>query len=136
MRLPVFLARRPAEPVDSDLVAFYERLLNATNRGVFRNGEWRLCDRSGWPDNQSCHSILTWAWVKEPERALVVVNYGDAPAQARVEVPWDDLGSGQWRLEDGLSGDVYHRDGNDMRDNGLYVDLAPWQSHLFQMSAL
>jgi hypothetical protein len=26
-RLPVFFGRRPAEPVDQDLVAFYERLL-------------------------------------------------------------------------------------------------------------
>jgi len=136
VKLPVFLARRPTEPVDIDLVAFYERLLNATRRGVFRNGEWRLCDRHGWPDNQSCHSILAWCWIKDQERALVVVNYGETPAQARVEVPWDDLRSRQWRLQDGLSGEVYDRDGNDVRDNGLFVDLAPWQTHLFQVSAL
>ena len=136
VKLPVFLARRPTEPVDIDLVAFYERLLNATRRGVFWNGEWRLCDRHGWPDNQSCHSILAWCWIKDQERALVVVNYGETPAQARVEVPWDDLRSRQWRLQDGLSGEVYDRDGNDMRDNGLFVDLAPWQTHLFQVSAL
>jgi hypothetical protein len=43
VRLPVFLSRRPAEPVDQDLVAFYERLLKETNRDVFRNGVWRLC---------------------------------------------------------------------------------------------
>ena len=42
VRLPVFLGRRPAEPVDQDLVAFYERLLKETNRDVFRNGVWRL----------------------------------------------------------------------------------------------
>ena len=75
MRLPVFLGRRPAEPVDHDLAAFYGRLLKATNRDLFRNGEWRLCERSGWPDNQSCQNILAWCWVKDDERALVVVNY-------------------------------------------------------------
>ena len=65
VRLPVFLGRRPAEPVDHDLAAFYGRLLKATNRDVFRNGEWRLCERSGWPDNQSCQNILAWCWVKD-----------------------------------------------------------------------
>ncbi len=34
VRLPVFLGRRPAEPVDHGLAAFYGRLLKATNRDV------------------------------------------------------------------------------------------------------
>ncbi len=32
VRLPVFLGRRPAEPVDHDLAAFYDRLLKATRQ--------------------------------------------------------------------------------------------------------
>ena len=49
---------------------------------------------------------------------------------------WDELRGATWRLDDGLSGDVYERDGNEMRDSGLYVDLAPWQCHIFHMRAL
>jgi hypothetical protein len=133
VRLPVFMGRLPAEPVDRDLAAFYEHLLKATSRDLFRNGEWRLCERSGWPDNQSCQNILSWCWAKDDERALVVLNYGDAPAQARVHLPWDELRAAQWRLEDGLSADAYDRDGNEMRDSGLYVDLEPWQCCVFQV---
>jgi hypothetical protein len=136
VRLPVFLGRRPAEPVDRDLAAFYERLLKATSRDLFRNGEWRPCERSGWPDNQSCQNVLAWCWAQGDERALIVVNFGPAPAQARVQAPWDDLGATQWRLDDGLSGDTYDRDGNEMRESGLYVDLGPWQCHVFQVRAL
>ena len=136
VRLPVFLGRRPAEPVDHELAAFYDRLLKATRSDLFRNGEWRLCERSGWPDNQTCQNILAWCWVKDDERALVVVNFGPAPAQARVQVPWDELRATTWRLADGLSGDTYDRDGNELRDGGLYVDLAPWRCHLFQVGAL
>ena len=40
------------------------------------------------------------------------------------------------RLDDRVSGEVYDREGNEMRDSGLYVDLAPWQFHIFQMCAL
>jgi hypothetical protein len=49
---------------------------------------------------------------------------------------WDELRSRQWRLDDELTGDVYERDGSEMRDSGLYVDLAPWQCHVFHMRAL
>jgi Alpha amylase, catalytic domain len=133
VRLPVFLGRRPAEPIDSDLVAFYSCLLKATARDLFRNGEWRLCERSGWPDNQSCQSVLAWCWVKDDERALVVMNFGPSPAQARVRVPWDELRDTKWRLDDELSGDVYERDGSEMRDSGLYFDLGPWRCHVFQV---
>ncbi len=136
VRLPVFLGRRPAEPVDHDLAVFYERLLKATSLDLFRNGEWRLCERSGWPDNQSSQNILAWCWVKDDQRALIVVNYGPAPAQARVHVPWDELRARQWRLDDALSADAYDRDGNEIRDSGLYVDLGPWHCHVFQMRAL
>jgi hypothetical protein len=136
VRLPVVLGRRPAELVDQDLVAFYERLLHETHRDVFRNGEWRLCERSGWPDNQSCLNILAWCWAKDEERFLVVVNFGHEAAQARVQVPWDELRGKTWRLKDALSDESYDRGGDEIRNAGLYVDLKPWQCHLFQMRAL
>jgi len=132
VRLPVFLGRRPIEPPDTDLAAFYERLLKATNREVFRNGDWRLCERSGWPGNQSCLGVLSWCWTREAERFLVVINFGAQAAQARVHVPWDELRGKQWRLTDAVAGDSYERSGDEMRDVGLYVDLAPWQCHLFE----
>jgi hypothetical protein len=136
VRLPVFLARRPVEPIDHDLAAFYSCLLTATAPDLFRNGEWRLCERSGWPDNQSCQNVLAWCWVKDDERALIIVNFGEAPAQARVQVPWDELRATTWRLNDRLSDHTYDRDGNEMRESGLYVDLGPWQGHIFQVTAV
>jgi hypothetical protein len=135
-RLPVFLGRRPAETADQDLVAFYGRLLKETNRDVFRNGWWRLCERSGWPDNQSFLNILAWCWAKNDERWLIVINFAQVTAQARVQVPWDELRGKQWRLSDALSGEIYDRSGDEMRDAGLYVDLKPWQYHLFRIHSL
>ncbi len=135
-RLPVFLARRPAEPVDHDLTVFYRRLLKGINRDVFRNGTWRLCERSGWPDNQSCQNMLAWCWVKDDERYLIVINFQQQAAQARVHVPWDELRGKTWSLNDVLSGEIYDRSGNEMRDAGLYFDLTPWKCHLFRVRAL
>ena len=135
VRLPVFLGRRPAEPVDEDLRAFHGRLLGVVARDVFRDGEWRLCDRSGWPDNQTFRSVLAWCWSKGGERYLVVINFGQDAAQARVHVPWEDLGGRTWRLIDTLAGGTYDRSGDEMWGAGLYVDLAPWQCHLFRLES-
>ncbi len=136
VRLPVFVARRPEEPVDGELLAFYERLLKATDRDVFRNGHWRLCETSGWADNQSCQNILTWCWQQGDERWLVVVNYRQEPSQASVYLPWDELRGKQWRLKDARSDESYDRGGTDMRDDGLCVELAPWKCNLFQLQGL
>jgi len=136
VRLPVFLSRRPAEQADNDLATFYGRLLNAVNRDTFRNGEWRLCERSGWPDNQSCQNILTWCWIKDEERYFIVVNFSGGASQGLVRIPLDELRGRMWRLDDRLSGDTFDRSGNDMRDAGLYVDLKPWQCHIFKVRAV
>jgi hypothetical protein len=133
VRLPVFLGRRPIEAIDDDLAALYKRLLKEVNRDIFRNGEWHLCERSGWPDNQSCQNILCWWWVKEDERYLVVVNFSDGIVQGRIHGPWDELSGKDWRLDDRLSGQAYDRSGDEMLEAGLYVDLGPWQCHLFQL---
>ena len=129
VRLPVFLGRRPAEPVDPKLLDFYRKLLAGINHLVFREGEWNLCERSGWPDNQSCQNIVAWRWNMGEERCVIVVNLSDSPAQARVQVGWNDLRGQSWSLTDQLSGINFERSGDEMATSGLYVDLPPWGYH-------
>jgi hypothetical protein len=131
VRLPVFLGRRPAEPADTGLAAFYGGLLRETSRDLFRTGDWTLCDRSGWSDNHSYLDIVSWCWYKEGECSLVVMNFSAGSSQAFVWVPRDELRGREWRLIDTLTGESYERSGDEMRDTGLYVDLKPWQCHLF-----
>src|SRR5262249_5081972 len=100
VRLPVYLSRRPDAPVDQDLRAFYGKLLTAVRDSVFHNGQWRLCDGTGWSDNVSFRNLLAWTWVDGEERRLIVVNLSDAPAQARIPMLWENLGGEQWRLTD------------------------------------
>ncbi len=132
VRLPVFLGRRPPEPVDEALQAFYNKLLAALNAPIFRNGEWKLCERSGWPDNQSFQNLVAWSWIKDDDRRLIVVNLSDGAVQARVRVPWEEVRRASWRLIDALSDASYDRDGNEMAASGLYVELGPWGYCFFQ----
>jgi hypothetical protein len=133
VRPPVFLGRRPDEPVDEDLQRFSLKLMQAVNHPVFRGGEWRLCERTGWADNASCQNLVAWCWLKDEERYVIVVNLSDWPSQGEVRVPWADVANRRWRLTDLLSGATYERDGNQMLSSGLYVDLRPWDYHLFQL---
>ena len=83
VRLPVFLGRRPDETVDEELRAFDMQLLVAAAGS--RHGDWALCAATGWPDNHSYDQLLAWSWTDGQHRSLVVVNYADAPASARIE---------------------------------------------------
>lgn len=135
VRTPVFLARRAAEPPDHGLEAFYRRLLQATRGPLFRDGDWRLCERGGWSGGEGCLALLTWCWTRGDERALVVVNFGEAKARGRVRWPWTVAGTGEVLLEDVLSGERFERNGGELREQGLYVELPPWGYHLLRPSS-
>jgi glycosidase len=132
VHLPVFLGRRPEEAVDEGLRAFYGTLLAAINYPVFREGSWELCDRTGWPNNPSYQNVVAWSWTLGEERYLVAVNLSDASAQAMVRVKWSELAGGACNWTDKLSGKTYSRAADEFLTCGLYVDLGPWSSHLFQ----
>jgi hypothetical protein len=129
IHIPVFLGRGPAEPHDGDLEAFYERLLRAVAESGLRHGDWRLCETTGWPDNDSHHRLVAWCWASGAGRNLVVVNLSGAPAQGRVRLPWDDLAGRGWELADRLGDQRFQRGGDELASDGLYVELAPWGSH-------
>jgi hypothetical protein len=132
VRVPVFLARRPQEPADESLRLFYNRLLPATAEDVFRNGEWRLCERSGWPDNASYLNVVAWCWRQGDARYAIATNLSDVRAQARVRVPWSELAGRTWRLEDVLAAESFERRGDEVCGSGLYVDLAAWGYHFLR----
>ncbi|MFG2793936.1 alpha-amylase family glycosyl hydrolase [Streptomyces sp. NPDC048419] len=132
IRLPVFLSRGPQEQPDDQLRAFYADLLPAA--AAVRDGEWRLLDTAGWPDNDSHLNLLAWSWTGADARHVVIVNYSGHPAQGLVPLPWDDLAGRTCRLADLLTGQAYDRDGGGLLARGLYVDLPAWHSHVLALT--
>lgn len=130
VRLPVFLARRPEESPDLELLSFYRQLLKVLRRKDFES--WRLCEQTGWPDNTSYLNLVSWSWKKGNSCRLIVANLSAAPSQGLVRVPWDDLKGGLRRLQDAFTTEVYERDGNEMCVPGLYVDLPAWGFHFLE----
>ncbi|HEY6286229.1 MAG TPA: alpha-amylase family glycosyl hydrolase [Ktedonobacteraceae bacterium] len=135
VRPPVFLVRRPIEPIDFDLQAFYLQLLAAIKNAGLREGEWQLCARAGWPDNSSYMNLVAWCWSQNESRYLVVVNLSKDQSQARIHLPWNNLAGRTWQLIDLIDGDAFQRDGDEMHLSGFYVDLPAWRFHFLVVNA-
>jgi hypothetical protein len=118
---------RPLDPKD-----FYTKLLKATDRPAFREGSWSLCNRTGRPDNWCVRNLVSWTWVHQEERYLIVVNLSDLPAQSLVQVHWNMQDNRKWQLKDVLRAATYERHGSEMLSPGLYVELGPWDYPFFQ----
>ena len=134
-RISPHLRRAPHEPVDRALSQFYQRLLAVLRRPVVRNGQWRLLEAApAWEGNWTSDCIVAFAWQgEEAERLLVVVNYAPNQSQCYLRLPFHDLAGRPWKLED-LTGDAaYERDGDDLGSRGLYLDMRPWQYHVFEL---
>ena len=135
-RLPVQLRRGPDEPPDSDLRAFYGRLLRAVADAQLRSGDWRLCECERWSDDDDSHrQLVAWCWSSSNARHLVVVNLSPARAKGRVRLPWGDLAGRTWSLADRLSGDCFERSGDELADEGFYVALEAWRPHFLIVEA-
>jgi glycosidase len=126
VQLPVQLGRRPAEMPSQEILAFYRQLLRAIQAPAFRQGEWQLCQRNGWPDAPSSQDLVAWGRRTGAERYLMAVNLSDMSAQGLVRLPWDDLHGKTWRLVDDFTRESLERDGGQMVDSGLDVSLEPW----------
>ena len=135
VRPPVFLDRWPIEPIDADLHAFYHQLLSAVKQADLLKGEWQVCERSGWPDNNSYVNLLAWCWSHNETQHLIVVNFSQKATQARIHLSWNNLAGKTWQLIDAINGDVFQRDGDDMQQSGLYVDRPAWSFHFLRFNA-
>jgi hypothetical protein len=137
VHVPMQLARRPAEPVDQALRAFYRRLLAAMARPEVHAGSWRLeACRAAWDGNPTADQFIVSSWELGDRRLLAMSNYGPRQAQCRTSLGFAGLVGRRWRLID-LIGDVeYLREGTALAEEGLYLDLPPWGCQVFAFESL
>jgi Alpha amylase, catalytic domain len=134
-RISPHLRRAPEEPVDPRLDRFYHRLLGVLCRPAVRQGRWRLVESApAWDGNWTWEAFIAYAWQgADDQRLLVAVNYAPHPSQCYLRLPFQHHANLQWHLKD-LTGDAaYERAGDELSSRGLYLDLAPWQYHVFEL---
>jgi hypothetical protein len=131
-RISPHLVRGPVEPVDDAVQRFYDRLLSVLRSPHVRDGQWRQLECvPAWDGNWTWDGFLAFAWQRDDECLIVVVNYAGNQGQCYVRLPFAQLSGRAVGLEDLMGGARYQRAGNDLASAGLYVDLPAWGYHVF-----
>lgn len=133
--LPVHLGSEPLDEHDPAAEAFYEKLLRFCSEDAFHEGEWTLLKASpAWEGNPSCERLLAWAWRREKDLRIMVINYSASLCQARLRLPAQWLEEKSWLLLDEYSGERFERDTAEIRRHGLYIELGAWDAHWFRVT--
>ena len=126
------LGRRPAEPVDADMLAFYTRLLACLQRPELHDGEWQLAGvRAAWDGNPTHEQLIVSSWQSGEQRLLVAVNYGASQAQGYITAGMTGMAGRKFTLTDLMGDTTYERAGDDIVARGLYLDMPPWGYNVF-----
>jgi len=134
IKLPVQLGRGAIEEDDIAIMEFYDKLLRVIPGREFNEAKWSLCEIKpvGINDN-SFNNIISYQWLTEDQRLLIAVNYSSTSSKAHVIIDKIDYGLIDWRFTDLLTGNEYNYRGKDLNENGLYVELDGWKSHIFRV---
>jgi len=131
VRLPVQLGREQVEEIDVEISRFYEKLLTIVNNPVLQYGEWHLLTpMAAWQGNESFQKILAWQWRYKGMAKIIVINFSSDICQSRLFVELECKNT-EIELLDELTDTKYARNANDIKENGLYIELAAYQSHIF-----
>ncbi len=135
VKLPVQIRRQPDEPTQQDVYDYYLRLLQETRDPIYQQGEWYLFDLITAGNGDGSHkNLLAYGWrFENQDYRLVVVNLTPIASVARLPLGfWSEVGDYRWKLFDVDDGRVYRRVGKEMVDPGLFIELKPFESHIFR----
>lgn len=131
IKLPVQLGRAPEEPLINGMKDFYNKLLSITSQEIFKRGKWTLLEPlSSWEGNGTFKNMLAWLWAYHYEKRVIVVNYSRLLSTCRLKL---DLRGYQeeFVIKDLLNDQTYTRSAEEVFHSGLYIELKPYQSHIF-----
>mgnify|MGYP002336134975 CR=1 FL=1 len=136
VKLPVQISRAPVEEDHADLYDHYLKLLKETRDPIYQNGQWYLFDlNSAGEDDETYFNLLAYGWRDEAKGnyRLMVVNITPMASYARLPLGfWGELAGSRWILHDVGDGATYERDGDEMTGEGLFIELKPFESHIFR----
>lgn len=129
-QLEIHLRRSYQNDTDtnSTTVSLYNTLLPRLNDDVWHNGCWALATVSG---TNNCGNILAWTWDSANQSVLVVINFSNSTASGQVKL---NVSSNQVIFQDILTGQNYTRNGTEVKYEGLFVTVQPYNSQIFYYS--
>ena len=138
LKIPVQLARRPEEPSQAELEDLYKQLLMTLPGTAVGQGRRQLSKpRAAWPDNQTWQNFVIVQWQRQaPEFDLVVVNLAPHRGQCYASLSLESLAAHNWAMKDLLGQECHKRSGDDLQNQGLYLDLPAHGAQLFHFEPI
>jgi Alpha amylase, catalytic domain len=138
IKTPVQLARRAAEPPQADIDKLYEQLLTTLSATAVGQGRGELSrPREAWAGNPTAQNFVIVQWQsRAPEFDLVVVNLAPNRSQCYAPLSVEHLATHNWEMRDLLGQEYYKRSGDDLQNQGLYLDLPPHGAQLFHFGPI
>jgi hypothetical protein len=137
-KLPVQLARGPVEPGQVEIANLYDQLLTALpGTAVGRGSGELLKPRAAWPNNPTAQNFVIVQWQRRaPQFEVVVVNLAPHRSQCYVPLTVQHLAAHNWAMKDLLGYEFYKRAGDDLQNQGLYLDLPAHGAQLFRFEPI
>ncbi|MFH1674921.1 MAG: alpha-amylase family glycosyl hydrolase [Pseudomonadota bacterium] len=131
IRLPIQLTRKPADPVNHDIIHFYQTLLQEIKDDIYHKGDWKLLEVSSVGDDTN-HNIIAYEWTMQDRNKIVAVNLGNQESHAyiRPSLPSD---KNECILVDHMTNKQYKREVSEVSAKGLFIKLAPYEAHVFDV---
>lgn len=128
------LRRLQKEEVKSQLKNFYKNLFVSIKKSSIPEAYFKLLKPvPAWEGNPAYHNFIIYLYEdKKFNKDLIVINLSPYQSQCRVKIESYDLIDKKFLIRDRLSDEEYVRDGNEMFHQGLYLDLKPYQSQIFE----
>jgi len=132
--LDVHLRRCEDEERDEKNEAFYRKLNNILAEDIFHKGSWRMTNifDAGRGDRQAWR-MSGWTWSHEGDNQLFVANYSDEEAGGHIILE-GMTSEGKVDLKEQFADTSYERDAAELKSEGLFVWLKPWQMQLFKFT--
>ncbi|CAL6067307.1 Alpha_amylase catalytic region [Hexamita inflata] len=111
--------------IDQPTIMDYDILLPILKDPIWHEGEWQYIEINGTDD---CWRLMAWNWESKTQNVLVVINYSDEYASGFVKL---DVHDGTIVFEDKMIGEKYERNGQEIRNNGLYVGVDKYWGSIF-----
>jgi Alpha amylase, catalytic domain len=133
IHLPIQLRTAAPEQPDPASMAFFDKILRATNEDVFHAGKWRVLGVTPEGD-PGYENLVAFEWQLGKVCKLIVVNLSSNATQGRVPLGDRASASGQYVFYDQLNDARYLRGGEELSRVGLFVRLEPFHAHLFDIT--
>lgn len=128
------LKRLQKEVIDAELKNFYKKLLTGIKNSTIPNSYFKILQpMPAWEGNPAFHNFIAYIYEDDKlNKDLVVINLAPYQSQCKIKIESYDLLGKKFLIKDRLSDEEYFRDGSEMFNQGLYLDLKPYQSQIFE----